>query len=1083
MTRDPSAPSYVPPRGVDAAVEALHRMAGQAAPDAAPPPARAARLQWPPPEMAPAPPRPVPVPRRLAAGSPPAQGAPPATSSTHPVPAHPAAGQPRQARPAPAPADQDDRPRAVPPQPDPAPPRPNSPARAASHDDADVAHAGPEQVTARRPARRRRKQAARADAAPETRQAEAPERSARKDPARPPRTRRDRVRPARREPPHDPGLAAEAIAGNLVITAERATAWFRLPLQPWSFRSEAERLAIVAQQAARLAKLQRRRCHLRITSRPYEVATWAAALDQSIRGPFGPDGRPTRAVMPGPCPAHPERSDPSCPSCVPGHAWIDWLKQQQARMRQWGVSERDVYLGVEVTKRGSLKKLAGAWSRAAAAEVASLNEQAARITNLVRGAGLHAEPVSDRDMQWLLVRSCALHMPPPLPVAENPAPVPYALPATASPSMDRDDLAVYTDAFSWSAEPFGPAVKLTRADGLTRHVVVLTVGDFTFEQDLAAESPWMQRTDRLPFPVEWSVVFDVLEPREVARRMARQSDKIRHEYAQFREHSQDPPPALERQLAEVRRIQEDAEKDSGNSPRVFAWPRLAVAGETEQEALDRAGQVTELYNPGITLIKPPDQYRLAREFIPGEPLSSGAHRRSMHAELLVAGAPAVSARVGHRHGFPLGVTTRLAKQAVTFHPWYGMENLNHSGLVTITGTLGAGKSALGGKFGYMSARAGIQTFMLDPRGLVRLLCDIPAIRRHALAVNLLDSPPGTLCPYRLIAEPAPQDFAFDETGARRDPDDAAAAWHKACQAAAVRRKALAADILKMLLPRNVVSAADEKALREAVRRAPGTTATSPRDVIAELMKLTDYGLADVAPLVGRELEGIAEHPLASLFFPAAEDTSGAVIGYGSVLTVMTLRGLVIPGESRKPEERTAEEQLSIPLLHLAAQLLRRLMLDTPRGQRKMVILDEAHALTRDEVGRSQVTELSRDSRKNNTCAVLISQNPGDLLEAGIANLVAASFAGRTEGDAEQEATIRLLGLPPGAGYEARLAELSQDALAGSGTTGEFLVRDGCGGLEQIQIDLGDDPDLLYALNSTPGTAAAAPSPAAAGSRG
>ena len=126
---------------------------------------------------------------------------------------------------------------------------------------------------------------------------------------------------------------------------------------------------------------------------------------------------------------------------------------------------------------------------------------------------------------------------------------------------------------------------------------------------------------------------------------------------------------------------------------------------------------------------------------------------------------------------------------------------------------------------------------------------------------------------------------------------------------------------------------------------------------------------------------------------------------------MTLRGLVIPGDDRRPEERTAEEQLSIPVLHLAAQLLRRLLLDLPRSARKAAVLDEAHTLARDAVGRQQLNEMARDTRKNNVLAVYISQNPKDLLAAGIANLVGAAFAFRTEGPEEQAATCSLLGLP------------------------------------------------------------------------
>jgi hypothetical protein len=264
--------------------------------------------------------------------------------------------------------------------------------------------------------------------------------------------------------------------------------------------------------------------------------------------------------------------------------------------------------------------------------------------------------------------------------------------------------------------------------------------------------------------------------------------------------------------------------------------------------------------------------------------------------------------------------------------------------------------------------------------------------------------------------------------------------------------------------------ATEFAISEAVRAAPAGESSSPQQVIAELRKLDRHGLADRGALLAGQLDDIAEHPLAQMFFPASDADPTATIGRGRVLTVMTLRGLVLPGDARRPEERTTEEQLSIPVLHLAAQLLRRLLLDLPRSDRKLAVLDEAHMITSDATGRKVVSEMARDSRKNNACVIDVSQNPGDLLAAGIANLIGAAFAFRTEGHEEQEATLKLLGLPLGARHEQVLAGLSSAARAGSGLTGECLMRDGIGAVEKVQIDLGGNPALRAALDSTPGRA-------------
>jgi hypothetical protein len=880
------------------------------------------------------------------------------------------------------------------------------------------------------------------------------------------------------------GLAAQALYQHLVITSDRVIAWYRVPQQPWSFRPEAERLALIQAAAARITQLAGRRCHLRITYRPLEVWQWAAAFDTSVRGPARPDGTRPHLVMPGPCHLHPYRSDPGCPHCVPGAAWIDWLQDQQRRLRHWRLADRDVYLGVEISARGAAQRLLGqAWSRAADAERANLEQHAAQVTATVEGAGIGARPVTPAELQLLYIRSCGIGLPAPLPVAQDPRPVPFALPAVAPDVTGPDGLAAYTEDFQWAAEPFAKTVRVTRAaDGLTAYVAVLTLTDMTGTQDLGLESPWMQRTDRLPFDAEWSVTFDVLDPRQVGRLMERQADKIRAQYAHIvSDHGQDPPPAMARQMELVRRIAADAENTEASSAGtwVYAWPRVAVAGESPEQAGQRAAAVAEYYAPGITVKQPPDQWRLLREFIPGERLASGANRRFMHAEVFAAGVPAAAARVGQRHGFPLGVTTGwLGCRPVLWDPWFLMEShVNRSGLVTVTGSPGGGKSTLAGLLAYMMTRAGIPVTVLDPSGMMDRLCRIPVLARDALAVNLLESEPGTLCPYALIPDPQPAEFRHGPDGQPLDDSTAARALHDALLAAEAERRALAEDILKMLLPPRVLAqpGADD-AIGEAVRRSPATMDASPRDVIAQLRSLAEYGLEDRGPLLASRLEALADHPLARLFFPRP-DQPPAVAANRRLLTVMTLRGLVIPSAERRPEDYTVAEQLSVPVLHLAAQLLRRMMLDLPRGARKAAFLDEAHALTRDAVGLQQVNEMARDARKNNMAAVLISQNPADLLAAGIANLVGAAFAFRTEGTEELAATCGLLGLPAGHGHEARIAALSAGALAGSGTTGECLFRDGAGGLEQAQIDLGPDRDLRAALSTTPGhTASGAAQP-------
>jgi hypothetical protein len=872
-------------------------------------------------------------------------------------------------------------------------------------------------------------------------------------------------------PPGPPRLAAEAISGNLLFTASDVTAWYVLPPQSWSFRGPGERTALVDAMTLRLTQLAGRRVFLRVTSKPYDASEWASRFDHSIRG--------RHPVLQGPCPAHAHLSRPGCPSCVPGHAWLDLLAEQQDRIRQWDVADRVVFLGVQVNSRSGLTRmLGGAWSRAADAEVSAVENAAERIGAIASGPGLWAEPATPAQLRWLLARSLGLHLPAPLPVTAYPAPYPYSLPDEAPLYVDGGDLAELAAPYRWTAQPLGKTVVVTRSDGLAVHVAVLTAAGIADQED-SGPSPWISRSDTLDFPTEWVITAVVRRREETAREMRGMARRIGEQAGQFARYDHPVPHGLKRQLAASQHIEDQAQHEQAAS-RVHAWVRIAVAGDTEKEAIERAAQVAEHYAPGLTIAHTDGQFALARELIPGERLAPFGHRRSMETANLAAGMPAASANVGHPHGIYLGVTTTMARKVVTLHPWHGMENLNQPGVITLTGTPGGGKSAAGGVICYNAVRGGIASVVLDPSGMLHQIAALPEIARVSRIVNLLDASPGTLNPYQLIPDP-PALRGGRGAGTDHDGRERRA---RARAAAAVQRRALTRDILTMLLPARVLDQATEFAIAEAVRTAPAEMDASPLQVIRALRGLADQDLT----ARGRHLAGIleerAEHPLAALFFPPAGGPGGQVT-QGSVLTVMTLPGLVIPGDARPAEERTVEEQLSVAVLHLAAQLLHSLLLGRPRDERKLVVLDEAHQITRTPVGRSQVVELSRDSRKRNTCALIISQNAGDVLAAGIAgqsgmldggvgNLVGSVLAFRTTGPREQRDTLGLLGLPEGAGYEQCLADLSAAARAGSGITGECLMRDPEGRIERVQIDLGALPALRAALDSTPSGRPAVP---------
>src|SRR2546430_12093107 len=156
-----------------------------------------------------------------------------------------------------------------------------------------------------------------------------------------------------------------------------------------------------------------------------------------------------------------------------------------------------------------------------------------------------------------------------------------------------------------------------------------------------------------------------------------------------------------------------------------------------------------------------------------------------------------------------------------------------------------------------------------------------------------------------------------------------------------------------------------------------------------------------------------------------------------------MAGLRLPARKIEREYWSAEEALALPMLHTAHRLAVRRCYGGSMSSRKLVGLDEAHFMEGWRSGRSFLVRLSRDSRKWNIAGLVASQNPKDILGLDVQNLVSTVFVGRIAEDPQIAAeALRLLRIPPGAGYEQTLAGLSQADIAATDRLGfrEFVLR-------------------------------------------
>ncbi|MDT7577120.1 MAG: hypothetical protein QOH17_3453, partial [Pseudonocardiales bacterium] len=234
-------------------------------------------------------------------------------------------------------------------------------------------------------------------------------------------------------PKYVPNIALRSIDGHLTRTSTQVMAWYRMAAQAWSFRSDSQREVLIRQIAAQLGELQGRWVHLRVTTRPYPVHMWAESFDNNALGRM--------------------------PDVAGSLGWDGFLEGEQRHLMGLSMSDKEVFLGIEVSGRSMLDRWVDAASpvlgklapAAVRAELAALSSEVRHLDHLVAGSGLDAVPAGSDDIAWLMHRSCALGLPAPRSLT--------VVPGSAN-RWETEDLAAFTDGVDMYQEPYAPTVRV-----------------------------------------------------------------------------------------------------------------------------------------------------------------------------------------------------------------------------------------------------------------------------------------------------------------------------------------------------------------------------------------------------------------------------------------------------------------------------------------------------------------------------------------------------------------------------------------------------------------------------------------------
>lgn len=821
-------------------------------------------------------------------------------------------------------------------------------------------------------------------------------------------------------------LAATAIGRNLLFTAEHAWAWYRLAPQDWHFRSVEQRSKLLDAVTAGYAQLAGRRIRLRVTSKPYPVPEWARRLHANTPRPL--------------------------PQAPGGESWEDYLRRSQQRIRTARLDEKAVYLGVRVgphpgravvdtlrlDRRDSHGEYAGKGVAAFLADVRAVDD-------IVAGEGLAGARLDAAEMRWLMHRSIGLFCP-----------------VTAAGHVggdwwDTTDLFEFTDPVAWEAEPYAPTVKvIAERDGHVhiRHVVVLTMGrQGPVRSPDGGRDPWLLFADRFPFPVEWSLSPLLLSGAGIEPLAEHTLNRAQNISDAYDEHAERVPRHVVRGIEQAAVVYDEATDGTPEeATRAIGPIRLAVAGDTAEQALERARIVTAAYNlqQKMALERPAAQHALVREFIPGEPHLPFGYQRQHKVRYLAAGMPNVASRVGDDRGPYIARVVGASRRAVMRDGHYGPEVLNTSALCVKTGGLGSGKSMSTGWLAYHEVRRGELTAIWDPSGPLRRLAELPELAPFTRVLSLTDAEPGAANPFVLVPDPPRSHYEAGELGEER--------WRRAGKDALAERRQLVLDTLRGLLPAEQHAAGGtESKLREAIRAAGLTPRTSPWAVVDALYAA---GPADeYSRTLGGLLGDAFEMPRGRLIAGDRGDPVGEAFAADAMLTIVTAAGLTLPDERTERRHWSEEERAAGPLLNLGIYLTVNTLYRRPMHERKNVHLDEAHMLQRTGAGRYMVARFDRDNRKYNLAVDMTSQSPADMVALEVHKRRAAAFVGRMDDRDDALAALRLLGISERQGYEDTLLDLP---------TGEFVYRDEQGQVARIRFDIEDHyPEVYRVLDTRP----------------
>lgn len=789
-----------------------------------------------------------------------------------------------------------------------------------------------------------------------------------------------------------PAPTYRAIADGLVITSNKAVAWFEIPAANTDTMTEdaldAEVDAVV-QVAGSVLKDQD--CHLKIVWSSISGQDYAASVDgQYTAGNYD-----------------------------------EWVQMRAESIDALGLPERHVLLGVTIAEG---VKHDTTQVQQAAAEVFDIDQHRVKDTDLRRYAGiaqklgrqlrtsrLKARAASAEILAWSISRE-------------------QHRDATAIPRHGHIVGAQLAQLGRGRIEPFPDHLRIYDARGdVAAYTAVLPVSDFPEDMQTPGEGEWLRTISEVTrindsdtneagneeaVIIDGSVRFRVLsrgQSLKLAQTTLDLAKEQRKSAAKTSAGQVDDDTADSEDVSS--RLISDIKRDG--LILVRSHPRLIVSA-TNRDDLEASvtATISHFAERGITVSRGADEQReLWYETLPGDQLRIDdlGHIQDGHGFFgsLFWGGSALTETAGPVIGQIVGSTPGVLRFDVTSYSKRDM-----STTIAVIGRSGKGKTTLVEQMvldaGFSGAWCLMPDFKGDTSGLVTAAQEL-GIPSGLIQVTGANS--GAMDLFKALPiEDAPQQVSRQLS--LMAPTDLAGSAERLTLAAA-----------------NIV----------AKRENPSTWA-----VLEELTASDD----PQARQLGAALKDTAQTQIGRVLM--GEPTGESVLTTKPGIWVLQMPGLVLPSRNTTEDRWDSAQRVSLAAMRaITTHSLFMSSNNALRGLSKVIAIPEVHRMLRTEDGRDFLDQIARMGRAYGTALILDSQDAqGIASHEGLVEQLAAVFGFQLQSPDEQNALAALLGMIPNEESRSMIGALSVTA-SGDNEKGHCLVHTGTE-LAQGRIDLSND---------------------------